>query len=73
MIEKIDYNLCNGCGRCADTCAADVIRMDEKAKKAIIAYPKDCTMCGICKNDCPQNAIYISPSEYIPYPTSLGV
>ncbi|MBN1367175.1 MAG: 4Fe-4S binding protein [Dehalococcoidales bacterium] len=73
MIDRIDNKLCNGCGICAHTCPMDVIRMDEKAKKAKIAYPNDCTSCAMCEKDCPKHAIYISPFEYRPYPTSFGV
>ena len=60
-IERIDTDLCNGCGICADTCSADVIWMDDKEKKAIIKYPEDCSLCGLCELECPQNAIYVSP------------
>ena len=60
-IERIDTDLCNGCGICADTCPADVIWMDDKEKKPIIKYPEDCSLCGLCELVCPQNAIYVSP------------
>ena len=72
-IEKIDVNLCDGCGICENTCPMDVIRMDEKAKKAKITYPEECTCCAMCERDCPKHAIYISPFEYRPYPTSFGL
>jgi NAD-dependent dihydropyrimidine dehydrogenase PreA subunit len=60
-IERIDADLCNGCGICVDTCWKDVIRMDEETQKAVIAYPDDCVACNYCEQDCPQNAIYVSP------------
>ena len=62
-IERIDPDLCNGCGICVETCQMDVIRMDEKKKKAVIKYPEDCEtgLCAICEIDCPQHAIYVSP------------
>jgi NAD-dependent dihydropyrimidine dehydrogenase PreA subunit len=60
-IEKIDTNLCNGCGICVDSCGVDVIHMDKKKKKAIIVYPDDCVVCNSCQNDCPQHAITVSP------------
>ena len=73
MIERIDNELCDGCGICTNTCPMDVIRMDDKAKKAKIAYPKDCTSCAACERECPTHAIYVAATEYRPYPTSFGV
>lgn len=70
-IERIDGNLCNGCGICVNSCCMDVIRMNDN-KKAIISYPEDCMLCGICEVDCPQKAIYVSPTKYIPVPTAFG-
>ena len=69
-IEKIDSDLCDGCGTCVDTCWLDVIRMDEKEEKAVITYPEDCetVICALCEMHCPQNAIYVSP---ISFPTPL--
>ena len=58
-IDKIDPELCNGCGICVKYCPMDVIRMDEEGKKAVIKYPEDCMLCGFCL-DCPQKAINIS-------------
>jgi len=59
-IERIDPELCNGCGTCVDSCMVDVIRMDEEGKKAIVRYPEDCTGCTFCEQDCPENAIFLS-------------
>ena len=36
VIERIDQELCNGCGICVTTCSVDVIRMDRELKKAVI-------------------------------------
>ena len=73
MIEKIDPELCNGCGICVDSCATDVIRMNEETKKAQITYSEDCTLCCMCEQDCPMHAIYVSPTWYTPIPTSFGL
>jgi len=71
-IECIDNALCTGCGICVASCPMDVIRMDDKSKKAIIKYPDDCMLCQWCLLDCPQNAIRISPEKYSPLLTSWG-
>ena len=62
-IERIDPELCNGCGICVNSCSMDVIRMDEEGKKAIIRYPEDCMLCEFCVLDCPEDAIYVSPEK----------
>ena len=71
-IERIDSDLCNGCGICVDSCPMDVIRMDEAGEKAIIAYPEDCMLCTLCEADCPNNAIYVSPMAYAQVAISWG-
>jgi NAD-dependent dihydropyrimidine dehydrogenase PreA subunit len=65
-IERINPELCTGCGICVNSCPMDVIRMDEKSKKAIIRYAEDCMCCDACEYDCPVNAIYVSPEKYEP-------
>jgi NAD-dependent dihydropyrimidine dehydrogenase PreA subunit len=66
VIERIDHELCNGCGICIDTCSMDVIRMDEQSKKAVIKYPDECMCCAFCEYECPEEAIYVSPFRYAP-------
>jgi NAD-dependent dihydropyrimidine dehydrogenase PreA subunit len=65
-IEKIDVELCTGCGICVDSCWPDVIRMDEKAGKAVIRYPEDCADCRMCEADCPEHAIHVTAQENHP-------
>jgi len=62
-IEKIDPERCNGCEVCVDGCPMDVIGFDGEAKKALIKYPRDCIACYNCEQDCPVEAIYVSPQR----------
>ena len=71
-IERINWELCNGCGICIDSCPVDVIRMDKENKKAVIQYAEDCMLCGWCINDCPQDAINFSPHKHSPIIVSWG-
>lgn len=71
-IERIDNELCNGCGICVNSCPTDVIRMDKENKKAIIKYPDDCMLCLICVVDCPTKAITVTPEKTSPLMVSWG-
>ena len=71
-IEKIDHDLCTGCGICVNSCPMDVIRMDEEENKAIIKYQEDCMLCEFCVLDCPVDAIYVSPEKHSPLIVSWG-
>jgi NAD-dependent dihydropyrimidine dehydrogenase PreA subunit len=68
----IDIDSCNGCGTCVNSCAVDVIRLDDKSKKAVAKYPEDCMLCGYCELDCPEGAIYLSPVKKMPHGLSWG-
>jgi NAD-dependent dihydropyrimidine dehydrogenase PreA subunit len=64
-IERIDVNLCTGCGACIDSCPMDVIRMDEKSGKAVIMYPDDCMLCLHCEAECPVKAVTVTPEKLV--------
>ncbi|WP_407354926.1 ferredoxin family protein [Methanolobus sp. WCC5] len=60
MIPKVDKNICEGIGACAESCPTEVIDIgedDNGALKAIIARPDDCVECGNCVDACPTEAI----------------
>ncbi len=65
-IERIDLELCTGCGTCVDSCPVDVIRLDPVTGKAAICYPEDCMCCDYCEFDCPKQAIYVGPGKDTP-------
>ncbi len=71
-IERIDYELCRGCGVCVKICPVDVFRMDEKRKQAVIMYPEDCMLCEFCVMDCPDGAIFVSPEKNLVHTLSWG-
>jgi NAD-dependent dihydropyrimidine dehydrogenase PreA subunit len=71
-IERIDAELCTGCGVCVDSCPMDVIRMDSAAQKAVIRYGEDCQNCEQCLLDCPVDAINVTPYKSTPFITSWG-
>ena len=72
VIDRIDPELCNGCGLCVNICPTDVLRMDKKSEKAVITYPDDCMLCEFCVADCPTNAITLAPEIILPMITSWG-
>jgi len=58
VIAKIDKNLCSWCGKCAEACPFDVIKMvkDENGDVAAINNSV-CKGCGMCLPVCPKDAI----------------
>ncbi len=57
MPVQIDYELCNQCGICIDSCMMDVIRKDEDTVRLV--YPDDCQDCFLCVKDCPVDAVKV--------------
>ena len=63
MIEKIDEDLCIGCGNCDMSCPMDVIYLNASTLKAEIRYQDDCQTCFNCELSCPTDAIYVDPMK----------
>lgn len=54
---RIDYSLCNGCGKCYEYCPIDVFGWDDGKRSPIVAYPGECSICCFCEVMCPEVAI----------------
>jgi len=53
-LPKIDYNKCNGCGKCAKNCQFGALKMKDNKPKINNFI---CEGCGVCKEVCPEGAI----------------
>lgn len=61
-VRRIDVELCNGCGDCILNCPMDVLRLDAVTNKAMIKYIRDCQSCALCEAECPEQAIFCTPT-----------
>ena len=54
---KIDPGKCDGseCGECADVCSMEVLVLD--GNKIEIQRPEECSLCEVCTDVCPNEAI----------------
>lgn len=52
-MHKINKELCQACGLCADICPVEAISQVGEYK----INPEKCIDCGQCKADCPADAI----------------
>ena len=63
MIERINEQLCIGCGNCDVACPMDVIYMNDD--RAEIRFKDDCQTCYNCELSCPTNAVYVDPIKAV--------
>lgn len=56
LIPVVDQALCDGCGKCSDTCQFNAIVSSEKRQQAWL-FPELCHSCGGCQLVCPTQAI----------------
>lgn len=57
LVPKINSQLCDYCGKCAEFCKYNALAVIEHQ---VLIFPEICHHCGGCKIICPQNAV----SEY---------
>jgi NAD-dependent dihydropyrimidine dehydrogenase PreA subunit len=48
---------CVGCVICVDLCPGDVLAMDPERTIAVVAYVDECWYCGVCRIECPVDAV----------------
>ena len=67
---EINWDNCNRCRTCVDSCFIDVLRWDEREEKPVAAYPQDCVWCYACEMGCPGHCIDVKPAgaRHIPTP-----
>jgi NAD-dependent dihydropyrimidine dehydrogenase PreA subunit len=57
MRVKIDYDLCENTGCCADVCPEDCL--EHTAGRTHVTKPEACTSCWICVDNCVSGAIEV--------------
>jgi len=61
----VDYDLCNGCGICAQRCQWGALKFEVTTGKANIDQFK-CYGCGVCETGCPRKAISLVERKSLP-------
>ena len=64
-VAKVDYDLCTGCGTCAERCQFGAIKMEVTTNKANIDQMR-CFGCNLCYTGCPQGAITMVDKGALP-------
>ena len=55
---RVNLDLCDQCGVCADLCRFDAIRVSDTARVDFLS----CEGCGVCEWNCPREAISVLPA-----------
>lgn len=58
MSVRIKYDCCRSCRACYLQCPNDVIGWNEEENAPYIAYPEECSHCGVCALECKFGAIH---------------
>ena len=64
-VAEVDYDICNGCGVCAQRCQFGALKFEVTTEKANIDQFK-CYGCGLCESGCPRDAITLLDRTTIP-------
>ena len=56
MAAKVDKEKCTGYSACVEVCSVNAIKIEDD--KAVIN--EECVECGVCINECPNEALTIS-------------
>ena len=64
-VAEVDYDICNGCGICAQRCQWGALKFEVTTGKANIDQFK-CYGCGICETGCPRGAIKLIDRKSLP-------
>jgi NAD-dependent dihydropyrimidine dehydrogenase PreA subunit len=55
MPAKVKAADCTACGKCAEVCPVECIKVDDVA----VVNAAECTDCGTCVDECPVDAITV--------------
>jgi NAD-dependent dihydropyrimidine dehydrogenase PreA subunit len=56
----LDAGKCTGCGKCAEVCPHEVLRIEAaNGRRAFIADKDACMECGACAKNCPVAAVTV--------------
>ena len=69
-IAQVDYDICNGCGICAQRCQWGALKFEVTNEKANIDLFK-CYGCGLCETGCPRGAIELVERTSLPAVTEV--
>lgn len=64
-VAEIDYDICNGCGICAQRCQYGALKFEVTTKVANIDQFA-CYGCGLCQTGCPRGAINLPQRSSLP-------
>jgi len=64
-VAEVDYDLCNGCGMCAQRCQFGSLKIEITTQKAYIDQ-FTCFGCGLCETGCSKGAIKLLDRTRIP-------